>query len=57
MMRRLQLKELEKLGPKMKGIGEIWLFFHGIVPFFSHEGFYVPSLTIRQGSLAVARRR
>jgi hypothetical protein len=34
MMRRLQLKELEKLGPKMKGIGEIWLFFHGIVHFF-----------------------
>ena len=53
-----QLKELEKLGPKMKGIGDCPISTDRICFALTQRG--EPTLTshaIRQGSFAVARRR
>jgi len=55
-----QLKELEKLGPKMKGIGDYSHIFSFSTDFchfrLTRRGDFC-SRTVRQGSLTVARRR
>jgi len=50
-----QLKELEKLGPKMKGIGDITHM--DSVRFRLTRRGKISSFAVRQGGPAVARRR